>query len=89
VSHVPGDGHNRLSRGRRHSGECSDHGGARKPTHTKLYDRTGDEITLDEVERITIFAGPFQAVAGRQAKLPMKESVGVGDEAAIVPGVQI
>jgi hypothetical protein len=23
-------------------------------TTTKLYDRTGDEITLDEVERITI-----------------------------------
>ena len=36
-----------------------------------------------------IFAGPFQAVAGRQAKLPMKESVGAGDEASIVPGVQI
>ena len=24
------------------------------PPTTKLYDRTGDEITLDEVERITI-----------------------------------
>jgi hypothetical protein len=24
------------------------------PRATKLYDRTGDEITLDEVERITI-----------------------------------
>jgi integrase/recombinase XerD len=24
------------------------------PRTTKLYDRTGDEITLDEVERITI-----------------------------------
>jgi hypothetical protein len=24
------------------------------PTDAKLYDRTGDEITLDEVERITI-----------------------------------
>jgi hypothetical protein len=24
------------------------------PCTTKLYDRTGDEITLDEVERITI-----------------------------------
>ena len=27
---------------------------ARCPRTTKLYDRTGDEITLDEVERITI-----------------------------------
>jgi hypothetical protein len=27
---------------------------ARKPRTTKLRDRTGDEITLDEVERITI-----------------------------------
>ena len=26
------------------------------PTTTKLYDRTGDEITLDEIERIVIFA---------------------------------
>jgi integrase len=25
-----------------------------RPRTTKLYDRTGDEITLDEVERITI-----------------------------------
>jgi hypothetical protein len=25
-----------------------------RTTKTKLYDRTGDEITLDEVERITI-----------------------------------
>jgi len=29
-------------------------GGARKPAHPKLYDRNGDEITLDEVERLTI-----------------------------------
>jgi hypothetical protein len=26
---------------------------ARSPRTTKLYDRTGDETTLDEVERIT------------------------------------
>jgi len=25
-----------------------------RPAHDKLYDRTGDEITLDEVERIAI-----------------------------------
>jgi hypothetical protein len=30
------------------------YGGARKHAHPKLYDRTGDEITLDEVERLTI-----------------------------------
>jgi hypothetical protein len=41
--------------------DFGNHGaGARSRTHapwprtTKLYDRTGDEITLDEVERITI-----------------------------------
>jgi hypothetical protein len=28
--------------------------GHESPRATKLYDRTGDEITLDEVERITI-----------------------------------
>jgi hypothetical protein len=28
--------------------------GRGSPRTTKLYDRTGDEITLDEVERITI-----------------------------------
>src|SRR4051794_20717999 len=28
--------------------------GHESPRTTKLYDRTGDEITLDEVERITI-----------------------------------
>jgi hypothetical protein len=30
------------------------HGGGASPRTTKLYDRTGDEITLDEVERIRI-----------------------------------
>jgi hypothetical protein len=31
------------------------YGGARKPARTtKPYDRTGDEITLDEVEKIQI-----------------------------------
>jgi hypothetical protein len=29
-------------------------GGTRSPRTTKLYDRTGDEITLDEVERTAI-----------------------------------
>jgi hypothetical protein len=28
--------------------------GRKSPRTTKLYDRTGDEITLEEVERITI-----------------------------------
>jgi hypothetical protein len=36
---------------RRHAGERAAYG---SPRTTKLYDRTGDEITLDEVERITI-----------------------------------
>jgi integrase/recombinase XerD len=28
------------------------------PRTTKLYDRTGDEITLDEVERFAVFKTP-------------------------------
>ena len=46
------------------------------PRTTKLYDRTGDEITLDEVERIRnlISAGlvhsRLQVESGHWAKLP-------------------
>jgi site-specific recombinase XerC len=46
--------HHRLSRSRRHTGKRPGDGGAESPRTTKLYDRTGDEITLHEVERITI-----------------------------------
>lgn len=34
--------------------ECADDGRARVPRTTKLYDRTADEITIEEVEKITI-----------------------------------
>ena len=34
--------------------KCAADGGARKPPYDQLYDQTGDEIMLDEVERITI-----------------------------------
>jgi hypothetical protein len=54
LSHISGDGHHGLSRGRRDARERASNGRARKPATTKLYDHTGDEITLDEVERITI-----------------------------------
>jgi hypothetical protein len=51
LPYLPCDGDHRLSRQWRHFGECSAH---ESPRTTKLYDRTGDEITLDEVERIAI-----------------------------------
>jgi hypothetical protein len=35
-------------------GSCQAMAAHESPRTTKLYDRTGDEITLDEVERITI-----------------------------------
>ena len=43
-----------LTSRRRHARKRPGDGRARKPATTKLYDRTSDEITLDEVERITI-----------------------------------
>jgi UvrD-like helicase C-terminal domain len=42
------------------------HGGARKPAHNKaLWDRTGEEITLDEVERIGACSEKFRSSWGR------------------------
>jgi|HubBroStandDraft_6_1064221.scaffolds.fasta_scaffold1622126_2 hypothetical protein len=38
------------------------------PRTTKLYDRTSDEITLDEVERIAIGTLQIQALGTRHAK---------------------
>jgi hypothetical protein len=38
----------------RYARERAGHAAHESPRTTKLYDRTGDEITLDEVERITI-----------------------------------
>jgi hypothetical protein len=44
---------------------------ARSPRTTKLYDRTGDEIMLDEVERITIETGFLSSL------LPLRKNDGV------------
>jgi len=43
-----------LSECRRHAGNAQIMAAHESPRTTKLYDRTGDEITLDEVERIAI-----------------------------------
>jgi hypothetical protein len=43
-----------LSRSRRHAQNAQAMAAHESPRTTKLYDRTGDEITLDEVERISI-----------------------------------
>ena len=51
---VPRDRHHRLSRGRGTLENAQAMAAHESPRTTKLYDRTGDEITLDEVERITI-----------------------------------
>jgi hypothetical protein len=41
-------------RGRRYARQRAGYGGTRKPGHHKVYDRTGDEITLGELKRISI-----------------------------------
>jgi len=48
--------HRRIDRKADESGRCSAQAIAahESPRTTKLYNRTGDEITLDEVERIAI-----------------------------------
>jgi hypothetical protein len=55
LSRVPRHRHHRLPRGRRHARKRASHGRARECARTRLYHRTGDAITLDEVERITIY----------------------------------
>jgi hypothetical protein len=44
---------------------------ARSPRTTKLYDRTGDEIMLDEVEWITIETGFLSSL------IPLRKNDGV------------
>ena len=48
---VPRDRDHRLSRGRWHAQNAQAMAAHESPRTTKLYDRTGDEITLDEVEK--------------------------------------
>ena len=54
LPYVPGDRDHRLHGRRRHARKCAAMAAHESPRTTKLYDRTGDEITLDEVERIRI-----------------------------------
>ena len=54
LPYVPRHRHHRLSRKRRHARKRAAMAAHESPRTTKLYDRTGDEITLDEVERIVI-----------------------------------
>lgn len=51
---VPRDWQHRLPRGGRTLENAQAMAAHESPRTTKLYDRTGDEITLDEIERITI-----------------------------------
>ncbi len=44
----------RCTRERRWTGTAMAMAGHESPRTTKLYDRTSDEITLDEIERIAI-----------------------------------
>ena len=52
--HLPGHRHHRLPEERRHHRARPADRQPRSPKTTKLYDRTSDQITLDEVERIVI-----------------------------------
>ena len=52
-------------------------------------DRQNDLQPLLGAQFEFIFARPLQAVAGRQMEFLLQEFVGPGDEAAIVPSVQI
>jgi hypothetical protein len=54
LSHVPRDRADEFSRQRRHARNAQAMADHASPRTTQLYDRTGDEITLDEVERIAI-----------------------------------
>jgi integrase/recombinase XerD len=54
LPHVSGDGHHGLSRSGGTLENAQAMAGHESPRTTKLYDPTGDEITLDEVERIAI-----------------------------------
>jgi len=55
LPHLPRNRDHSLSRSRRHARKRAEVMAAHEsPRTTKLYDRTGDEITLDEVQRIAI-----------------------------------
>ena len=53
-SHLPRHWHHRLSRQRRLLENAQAMAAHESPRTTKLYDRTDDQITLDEVEKIGI-----------------------------------
>ena len=56
------------------------------PRTTKLYDRTGDEITLDEVERITIQSESFCQDEPRRRRHLQQTSIPRRAKAALEPG---
>ncbi len=54
LPHVPGDGDHGLSVERGDAGARPQIAGHASPKTTKLYDRTADTVTVDEIERIVI-----------------------------------
>ena len=44
--------------------------GHASPRTTKLYDRTADTVTLDEIERIVIWSVPFWGATSRRRRAP-------------------
>ena len=54
MSHLPGDRHHWFLEAGGSLENAQAMAAHESPRTTKLYDRTGDEITLDEVKRISI-----------------------------------
>ena len=54
LPHVPGDGDHGVSVERRTLEHAQQIAGHASPKTTKLYDRTADTVTVDEIERIVI-----------------------------------
>ena len=54
LPHLPGDRNHRHPEAGGTLENAQTMAAHESPRRTKLYDRTGDEITLDEVERISI-----------------------------------
>ena len=53
-SFIPGDRDHGVSRQWRYSGACAIDGGDESPRNTKLYDRTKEPLTQEEIERIVM-----------------------------------
>ncbi len=54
TTYLPGDRRHGLPQGQWHNREAQEIAAHESPMTTKLYDRTTDQISLDEIRRIVI-----------------------------------